>query len=262
VRRLRKVIHTSYAGARRGTWGRGDSGFTLDWVYFLDDDLCQIVFALPPDGRFTQLDDRFDVYERDTVWHVLSGRFIAANPVTGEVHRLSSGDSLAFRGDVWHHGFNGGSEPVHVIEFTAPPPTRHERLLERRALPGTARYDLAAGENRGTGEPTARAIRAAERPAGPSAVNGGLTLAEILDTANLSVGEFELCPGERTDLIERQDPCTLYVLCGSLAIELPSDEAWLEAGSRDGIQLARHVPHRLLNLGPETARGLLQIVHP
>ena len=118
------ALLVTYAQARRGVWGDGSSGLTVDWVYFLTDEVCQIVFGLPVGGAFTQSEDAFDVFERHTVWHVLSGLFVAANPQSGEVYRLRQGDSLAFGGDVWHHGFAAGSDPALVIEFTAPPPTR------------------------------------------------------------------------------------------------------------------------------------------
>ena len=55
--------------------------------------------------------------------YVLEGTYISANPETGEVHVAKEGEAIFFRKDTWHHGFNGGTGPVRVLEFFAPPPS-------------------------------------------------------------------------------------------------------------------------------------------
>jgi quercetin dioxygenase-like cupin family protein len=239
-------------------WGEGSSGFTVDRVYFLTDEVCQIVFGLPVGGAFTQSEDTFDVYERHTLWRVLAGTFVAANPETGEVHRLRTGDSLAFRGDVWHHGFAAGAEPVLVVEFTAPPPTRTERLVERRALPARPTYGTL--DTRAPEAPTARAIPAGDRRWTLEGTTAPALVGEIVSTPTLTVAEIELRSGQRTDCLVRTGAETAYVLDGTVGVELPEVGTWLEAGPRDGVYLPAGTPHRLLNVGAGSASVVFQVV--
>ena len=45
-----------------------------------------------------------------------------ANPETGEVQRIETGESVFFRRDTWHHAFAHGAGPLRVLELFAPPP--------------------------------------------------------------------------------------------------------------------------------------------
>lgn len=247
-----------YPQARREVWGNDSSGLTADWVYFLTDEICQIVFGLRVGGAFTQIEDGFDVYERNTLWRVLSGVFVAANPETGEVYRLRPGDSLAFRGDVWHHGFAVGSDPVLVLEFTSPPPTRPERRVERKPLPARPRYGTLDGQGRE--EPAAHVISAETRRWTLEGVEIPTLFGEIVSTSTLTVAELELRAGQRTDRFVRAGAQTLYVLDGVVGVELPDDGTWIEAGPRDGVYLPAQTPHRFQNAGTDPAVLLLQLV--
>ena len=106
-----------------------------------------------------------------------------ANPETGEVYRVETGESVFFRKDTWHHGFSYGAEPVRVLEFFAPPPStgtsgpyaRTKEYLpeERWSYADDALVGAFSGGRAGRGddarrsaEPTARTGSKATRSSG------------------------------------------------------------------------------------------------
>ena len=75
------------------------------------------------------------MFGADKVLHVLSGTMILANPETGEVIRVPTGDSAFFRANTWHHVFAHGEEPLRVLEFLSPPPAAGTTGAYARAQP-------------------------------------------------------------------------------------------------------------------------------
>jgi quercetin dioxygenase-like cupin family protein len=233
-----------------GSWGEsGAAGHTSDRIYALDDEVCQIAFELAPGGFFAQEGDGFDVYERDTVWRVLGGVFVARNPETGETHRLRAGDALVFGGDVWHEGFNYGAAPARVLELTAPPPTVGHRPVGRKEFP------LSGGD---AAAPTARVVREAELRWRLEGSDSPLLVGEILTTPALMAGEVHLAPGRRSDLRVLARTGTLYVLEGLVRVER-ADGSWFDARPADGVYLPAGAPHRLANPMTTPARALFQL---
>jgi len=55
---------------------------------------------------------------------------------------------------------------------------------------------------------------------------------------------------------------TMYVLEGTLNVQLPESETWLEAHAEDGVYLPPETPHRLLNFTTSPAKALFQLVPP
>ena len=47
----------------------------------------------------------------------LSGILIINNPENGETHKVNAGESVFFRKDTWHHGFNYSDNYLQVLEF-------------------------------------------------------------------------------------------------------------------------------------------------
>jgi mannose-6-phosphate isomerase-like protein (cupin superfamily) len=242
--------------AERGVWDGGDdAGRTFDWVYADSDDACQIVFSVPPGGRFLHAGDGFDVYERDIVWRVLTGTLAAANPATGEVQLAHAGESLLFAGDVWLAGWNQGSGPATVVELSAPTRSRAPTVT-RRPWPDRPRYA------RGATEAAATVRRLGERDVVWRLEGEAerMLVGHVVSTRHLTVAEALLPPGRRSSAIVRDVTTTIYVLEGALGVELPDEPSWLEANERDSVLLPPSVPHRLVNLTAGPARALLQLV--
>jgi quercetin dioxygenase-like cupin family protein len=144
------------------------------------------------------------------------------------------------------------------MEFTSPPPTRPDRLVERRALPARPAYGTL--DIRAPGAPTARVIPADDRRWALEGTTAPALVGEIVAAPTLTVAEIELSSGQRTDRLVRSGAETLYVLDGTVGVELPEAGTWLEAGPRDGVYLPAGTPHRLLNVGAGSASVVFQVV--
>ncbi len=259
-----RLLARSDAG--RGTWGdAGPSGQTIDRVYVLDDEVCSIAFELPVGGRFIQLGEDHPVYERDVVWRVLRGVLVASNPATGETHRVRAGESLHFDGSVWPSGFNYGSEPVEVMELTAPargrssvtetPPPSDPRH-GREELVGRWPADRAAAEASATFRLLGTTDLVWRLEGEPRPVLVG----HVISTPHLTVGELHLLAGSQTGLFEHPGVKTVHVLEGALSLQLPDSDDWIEVRSGDGAYIPAGLSHRMVSLTGETTQVLFQVV--
>src|SRR6188768_3629278 len=118
-----RPTHIPYTGVTRYLWGDDESGKVDDWIYVSSAKIHELVFGLPVGGAFRHSTEFRTVFGADEVLYVLEGTYISANPETGEAHIVKEGEAIFFRKDTWHHGFNGGTGPVRVLEFFAPPPS-------------------------------------------------------------------------------------------------------------------------------------------
>jgi uncharacterized cupin superfamily protein len=53
---------------------------------------------------------------------VVAGRMIIADPSSGEMHTLDSGQGVLMRAGTWHNAFNPYRETARVVEYFCPPP--------------------------------------------------------------------------------------------------------------------------------------------
>jgi quercetin dioxygenase-like cupin family protein len=113
-----------YASVTRHIWGDAEAGEVFDWIYASTDKIHALVFGLPPGGAFRHSREFRTVFGADEVLSVLSGTMVLANPETGEVIRVPTGDSAFFRAGTWHHVYAHGSDPLRVLELLAPPPAK------------------------------------------------------------------------------------------------------------------------------------------
>src|SRR3954466_16418504 len=82
--------------ATRHIWGDAEAGFVADRIYASTGLTPALVFELPAGGRFRHSPVFRTVFGADEVLHVLDGTMVAANPETGEVHRVERGAGLHF----------------------------------------------------------------------------------------------------------------------------------------------------------------------
>ena len=119
-------------------WGDTESGLVTDRVYVSSADLHVLEFSLEPGGGFRHSATNKTVFAADVMYCVLEGELVLVEPQTGEVRVVAAGDQVLFRRDTWHHGFNPSPEPLRVVEFFAPPPSRgtasqyarHQEMLD------------------------------------------------------------------------------------------------------------------------------------
>jgi quercetin dioxygenase-like cupin family protein len=250
--------------AVRHTWGDEASGQVEDWIYVSSDRLHAIVFGLPPGGAFRHSDAYRTIFAADEVLHVLHGTFVAANPETGEVHRLEPGETLFFRRDTWHHGFSYGGEDLRVLELFAPPPATGSSGAYARTQPylEQSRYtdDALLGRLPGTGRrrETMRVIR----PADASwRLEGDALVGLLASTEHLTAGTLRLLPGGTTGRTSHGGDELLYVTAGRLAVRTSweGQEQTMELGPRDAAYLPAGAEHEVVGLGEMPADAVFGV---
>ena len=249
-----------YGEAARHVWGDDEAGRVADLIYLSNRNLHAIVFELSPGAAFTHSESYRTVFGADEVMVVLEGKFVLANPETGEVQRAKRGEAIFFRKDTWHHGFNVGQSAVRVLEFFAPPPATGASGEYARKRPYLAKEDWHYGgfegiPRRAAGSRGAPARRTLEKLAeadlslellggAPKAVAGLFASTEFL-----RVGQLELNPGTRVTQQHQVGDILVYIDEGSLAVSLPdhSTHPRFDLGPRDAMFIPEGVTFEYQN---------------
>ncbi|MDQ3692203.1 MAG: cupin domain-containing protein [Chloroflexota bacterium] len=248
-----------YATVTRHLWGDAEAGEVADWIYVSSDKIHQLVFGLPAGGVFRHSDAYRTIFAADLLYFVLAGTMVIANPETGEVLRLATGEAAFFRRDTWHHVWSHGGEALRVLEFFAPPPSQGTSGAYARTKPllTAARYTrddlLGRWPAARHGVEQARTILPVR--AGDILWRMEGTIEQVLtgilvSTEHLTVGKFELLPGQRTEARAHGGDKSLYVVEGTLNVRLPDHAApsWFELGPADGFYLPMGTRHQLYNI--------------
>lgn len=249
-----------YAAVTRHLWGDPEAGEVADWIYVSSDKIHQLVFGLAPGGAFRHSEAYRTLFAADEVLYVLAGTMLLANPETGEVHRLRTGQSAFFRRDTWHHAWSEGPDALRVLEFFAPPPSQGTSGAYARTKPNLidpryeenewlGRWPMAAAEAK-----AARTIRVLRDEDILWRLEGGRQQAVVgilASTEHLTVGTLRLAPGASTDVQSHAGAEGLYVREGTLNLRLPETDgqSWFELAPKDGFYLPQGTPHRYYNVG-------------
>ena len=244
-----------YADVTRHFWGDAESGEVLDWIYVSSGLIHQIVFGVPLGSSFRHSDAFRTIFAADEVLHVLRGAMVLSNPVTGEAHRVGTGESVFFSRDTWHHAHAVGTEPLRVLEIFAPPPATGSSGSYARTKDLLTDVRLGDDELLGRFTPTnvhvtapdsMRVIRAADRrwrlePGRPGPVPLGL----LASTGHLTVAHAELYAGQFGDWRTRGGDESGYVLEGVLGVRIGSGggREFLELYPGDGWYVPEGIPH-------------------
>src|SRR5262249_13765517 len=94
--------HIPLTAAQLKLWGDAASSQVSDWIFYLGERICHLVFSLPPGRGFTQSEAWRPIYGADEVYYVLGGVLALANPQTGEVLRAGPGEAVRFHPNTWH----------------------------------------------------------------------------------------------------------------------------------------------------------------
>lgn len=253
-----------YRDVTRHLWGDPEAGEVADWIYVSSDRIHQIVFGLAPRGWFRHSESFRTLFAADLVYLVLSGAMIIANPATGEVHRVATGEAAFFRRDTWHHVFNEGPEELRVLEFFAPPPSTGTSGAYARTQPNLTDCRYVRDDLLGRWPMD----RAAIDPANSFTIirehdllwryegeTNRFLVGLLAATEHLTVGRIRLQPGQSTDLHTHGGDESLIVTAGTLFVQGldPDRPSWLELGVHDGAYVPHSVPHRYLNRSGEPA---------
>jgi len=250
--------HIPYAAVTRHLWGDPEAGEVADWIYVSSDRIHQLVFGLAPGAAFRHSDEFRTIFAADEVLYVLGGTMVIANPETGEVHRVPTGQAVQFGRDTWHHAFSHGPEPLRVLELFAPPPSQGTSGAYARSRPNLTalryvqdqwlgRWPAARAEAlQGASMRVLRADDALWRLEGEQDVLVGLWAS----TEQLTVGKVYLRPGQHTDAQAHGGDEGLYLLEGTLNVRIPDNDGqrWFELARRDGFYIPEGVAHQYYNM--------------
>jgi quercetin dioxygenase-like cupin family protein len=252
-------------------WGDLGSGLVTDRVYASTRALHVLEFELAPGGEFRHSATNKTVFAADVAYCVLEGELILADPEHGEVRTVPAGQTVFFRRDTWHHGFNPGAGVVRVLEFFAPPPSRgtaSEYAVRQDDLAGW-RY-AAVGPPDADGPPRAARSDAATRlrvlgsndAVWSFAASAASHLVGVLvNTEFLQISIGRVFPGNVEDFRANAHESLLRVTSGELWVDcrgLTTDQACvgrLTAG--DALFLPGGSRSRVLVRSGEEARYLL-----
>ncbi len=255
--------HIPYDRATRYLWGDPVAGEVADWIYVSSDKIHQIMFAIPPRGRFLHSEAHRTVFAADEVYYVLTGVLVMCNPETGEVQRVLPGEAAFFRRDTWHNAVNASDETLRVIEYFAPPPSQGTSGAYSRTRPYLARPRYAADDLLGqwpmqqheiSARQTMRVIRDADllwRLEGEAEL---LPVGLLCATEHLTVGRIDLLPGQRSAIETHAGDECLYLVEGTINVRLPEQGGWHELKPGDGFYLPLGCPHQYFNTGDRPAR--------
>jgi quercetin dioxygenase-like cupin family protein len=248
----------------RHVWGDPDSGEVFDWIYASTDLVHMLVFGLAPGGAFRHSEAYRTVFAADEVLHVLEGTLVIADPQTGEVERVATGESVFFRRDTWHHAFALGPSPLRVLELFAPPPAAGASSAYAREQPylETSRYadDSLLGQWP-PAAPRERRLHVLRPPEVLWRRDLDVLVGVLVSTEQLTVATLEVGPGEVARAHEHGGDEVLMALDGPLWVRAwhgdavhvfelePEDVCYLPAGSR----------HEYRNAGGATARAICGI---
>jgi len=248
-----------YASVTRHVWGDRISGEVADWIYVSSRKIHQLVFGLPTGGSFKHSAEYRTVFAADEVLYVLEGTMVIANPETGEVHRVSTGEAAFFRRDTWHHAFAHGGEPLRVLELFAPPPSAGTSGAYARTKPllTDARYSQEEllerwpeAQEEALRDHTIRVLRDKDVLWRLEGHERQILVGILASTEHLTVGKLLLSPGETTDIESHGGDESLYVLAGTVHVRLSGHDGqgWHELGAGDGFYLPEGTLHQYSNV--------------
>lgn len=253
--------HIRAEAATLHLWGDEDSGHVADRIYVSSSKIHQLVFTLPPGGAFRHSDSYRTLFAADVLYYVLSGTLVLNNPETGEAHRVLPGEAIFFRRDTWHHGFNYSSDPLHVLEFFAPPPSQgtsgaYARTRPNLTVPRSFQDEwlghLPMALHQAREKFTMNTIRDSDllwRLEGKKPILVGI----LVSTEHLTVGKIQLLPGQHSDIQRHGGDESLYLLEGTLNIHTPENggQRWFELNPGDGFYIPEGTPHQYYNISEQ-----------
>jgi quercetin dioxygenase-like cupin family protein len=265
-----RAVPIPYASVTRHIWGEPASGEVADWIYVSSNEIHQLLFGLPPGGNFRHSESYRTVFGADEVLYVLEGTMVIANPETGDVRKVQTGEAVFFRKDNWHHAWAYGTDELRVLEYFAPPPSTGSSGAYAKARPYVKAEESVYSQPALLGSwPMERGKRIEsfthltdrdllwqlDAP-GAQPVLTGLYCA----TEHLTVGKTILLPGQKSALLRHSGGKGFYTLKGRANIKIEDEKhegpSWFELHAADGAYVPPGIAHRLYNMSAEPAELL------
>lgn len=241
------------ADVTRHLWGDEESGVVADLIYASTASIHALVFILPPGGAFRHSREYRTVFRADELLHVLRGSMVLANPETGETQPVPRSGSVFFGPDTWHHAFADAAEPLHVLEFLAPPPAKGTTGQYARSRPFLEEsvYTRDSDEE-------GRTLHLVRDEDVTWTSDLGVPVGTLAETPRLCVRRIDVGPGAASTWHAHGGDELLYVLEGELWVRARHEDATyvFELGREDACLLPAGSEHEYRNYGGVTARTL------
>jgi quercetin dioxygenase-like cupin family protein len=257
-----------FADVPRWVWGDDASGRVADWGYSTTTRMNFIVFALAPGERWGWSENFRPSYPADEGYYVLQGELTVHNPETGEVEVVRAGEALHFRQNTWHFGYNFTLSETLVVEALAPVPAGVSLEALERLAPPLANVRWSQAELLGRWPAGAAEARATQTLFLMSPANwlhtlsGGRSPRRVslfVATEHLTMGRFDILPGQACDPEAHAGEEVLLTLAGSLKVTISETGEWFELGARDALYLPPGVSHQYVNSADQVAQALFAV---
>jgi mannose-6-phosphate isomerase-like protein (cupin superfamily) len=253
-----------YSDVTRHIWGDGESGEVFDWIYASTDRIHTLVFGLAPGGSFRHSREFRTVFGADEVLHVLSGEMILANPETGEVIRVPTGENAFFRAGTWHHVFAHGDEPLRVLEFLSPPPSSGSTgaYARSKAYLDKSQYGDDTQFGRIPGVQAQRKTLTRLRPEDVVyRLEGSALVGLLASTEHLTVASLSLTAGKSASAHRHGGDEILYVRTGILSVRAWHNDktSVFELSPNDVAYIPEGALHEYRNYGAQTVEAVLGV---
>jgi hypothetical protein len=231
-------------------WGDADGAQYVSDQIFVSSDVVHVMeYQLPPHGKFLHSEQNPTLFASDVAYIVLSGEMLLVDAEHGEVRHVLPGQVGFFQRDTWHHAFNPSSEPLRVLEYMTPPPSKGTASTYGRTKPlltevrhrddrWNGRWPAARDER----EATARihVITEADHLLSLPDGDGGHVAGLAVDTEYFTLVRGRVRPGHAAQVVEHDDESVLYVTEGVLRVffpDAPSGSAWHTIASGEALFL-------------------------
>lgn len=252
------------AAATRHIWGDGEAGEVSDWIYASSELIHCLVFELGPHGDFRHSPQHRTIFAADELLYVLEGVMAIANPATGEVQRVRTGESVFFRRDTWHHAFAHGVGPLRVLELFAPPPASGSSGAYAQQQPYLERSRYADDARLGTlpaAEPHPGSLRCLVSSDIVWRRDLGILVGLMVSTENLTAGVLEVDPGQAAAVHVHDGDEIVYLTQGKLTVRAwhGGDVAVFELEPDDACYLPRACRHEFRNYDAVAATAVFGV---
>lgn len=261
-----RPTHITPATVTRHIWGDDQALPVADWIYASTDRIHAMVFGLAPRGRFLHSPEFRTVFGADEVFTVLRGQMILANPETGEVQLVETGESVAFGPDTWHHAFAHGSDELRVLELFAPPPSTGSSGPYARSRPylevATYADDTVLGNWTGAASQSSRkTLRLIDRHDVHYRMSGDALIGLLSSTEQLTVANLSLSPGAASSIERRGGDEVVFGVSGTMHVRAWHDGHTyvFELGPSEACFLPIGTQHEYRNYSGSTASALLGV---
>lgn len=248
---------------QRYFWGDETSGQIIDWYYRNSDKLILSMWSIAPGGWWRHSEEHKSFYDGDECYYILAGSLTFHNPETGEVYVVNQGETLHFRGQTWHYGYNLGMQQTLILTSLAPLPadlTAAEDLAKlARPLDSIrgGRYELLGNWPWNKAQAREGQTIQVMRPTDwLHIIQGQKTAVRVsifASTDKLTMGMFSLLPAVHSDPETHPGDEVAFVTEGRALVFLPETREVFDLHPRDAMYIPEGMPHQYFNESDQPA---------